>query len=113
MHGAFAALEQAAILLDNEDSSKEAIFLALTTVRPAALVSPQSSEILQTACDLMSAVLDERILRLEAAQAVLDRYIDMTMKRKEEGCHEAVARLYGRLSSLRDCTPETKKCGLF
>lgn len=109
VHGALAALQQIASLLPSEHPSRDTIFASLTTVRPAALISPQAAEILQTACDLISAVLEESILLVASTQQILDRYIEASMKRKEEGCHEAVARLYGRLSILRNCSNEVKK----
>lgn len=66
------------------------------------LVSSAAGDILVAACDLMTATVNEDILRTQVAQTQVDHLIQTTIRRREPECQEAVAQLYGRMSSLRD-----------
>lgn len=109
VHGALSALDQVSSLLHPGDKARADTFDALSTIRPAALISSISADILQTACDLLVSILDEDVLRSGEAEKTINLFIEMSMKRKEEACHEAVARLFGRLSQLRDGTQDVTR----
>ena len=105
------------------------MFHALATVRPAALVSPQSACILISACELICGTLNEHVLTpgpnveadadssgnsqgvngpagaSEAVQKVLNQFVETTMRRREEGCHEAVKDVWACVSALRGELP--------
>lgn len=38
----------------------------------------------------------------DAVQKILTQYIETTMRRREEGCHEAVRAVYGVVSALKE-----------
>jgi hypothetical protein len=82
---------------------------SLSTVRPAALVSQQAADMLQTACHLLTAALDGDVIAESSTQTLLNQFIETTMRRREAECHEAVTRVFGRLSELRACGPEVIK----
>lgn len=109
VHGALSALGQVSSMLKAGDEVRAEIFRALSFIRPAALISSISADILQSACDLLVSILDEDVLRVLEAEKTINLFIDMAMKRKEEACHEAVARLFGRLSQLRDGTEDVRR----
>jgi hypothetical protein len=69
----------------------------------------QSGEILQAACDLITATLDTGILAEAISQKLLNQFIEASMRRREAECQEAVARVFGRLSVLRACEKEVMK----
>jgi hypothetical protein len=85
------------------------IVSSLSTVRPAALVSQQAADVLQTACDLLTAALDADAIAETSTQTLLNQFLETTMRRREAECHEAVARVFGRLSELRACGAEVIK----
>ena len=72
-------------------------------------MSQLATALLQSACDLITACLSPTTLASDAAQELLDRYLDLAMRRREEVCQAAAARTYGRLSELLDCAKEVKK----
>nr|XP_019048752.1 hypothetical protein I302_02526 [Kwoniella bestiolae CBS 10118]OCF27682.1 hypothetical protein I302_02526 [Kwoniella bestiolae CBS 10118] len=100
-HGALVALIRIAELFEEDDQRRQLIFGTLSTIRPASFVSSQASDILSSVCSLLVVILDPDIVSASSNQAVLDKYLDLSMKRRETEVHEAVARVYGRLSELR------------
>jgi hypothetical protein len=84
--------------------ANDQIFFSLSTIRPAALLSPGAGPILKQACDVICATLNQGIMGDEGSQEILDRFIDASMKRREVDCQEAVANLYGCVSGLRDAS---------
>lgn len=120
VHGALVALTQIAEILSTADPRRRQvrrfvvladaqIFDASSTIRAPALVSQIGAEILQAACDLLTATLSPDMLPGEEAQKTVDRYLDLAMKRREPECQQAVARTFHRLSELRDCSTEVKR----
>jgi hypothetical protein len=78
------------------------IFSALASIRPAMMVTTSAGDVLQAACNVMTATINEEILRTQAAQSQIDHLVQTTVRRREPECQEAVAELYGCMSRLRD-----------
>nr|XP_019014520.1 uncharacterized protein I206_00602 [Kwoniella pini CBS 10737]OCF53301.1 hypothetical protein I206_00602 [Kwoniella pini CBS 10737] len=109
VHGALVASRYIAELFDENDQRKIRIFEALSTIRPASFVSSQAADILSSTCSLLVVLLNQSVLDLPGAQAVLDKFIESSMKRREAEVHESVARVYGRLSELRFAEQDVTK----
>ncbi|KAK8845579.1 hypothetical protein IAR55_006295 [Kwoniella newhampshirensis] len=109
VHGALLALTQIARLLTESDKRRLQLFEAISIIRPAALVAPQAAEILSAICSLLTVVLDADIISLSTTQNVLDKYLDLASKRRENEVHERVAEVYGRVTDLKGCEREVKK----
>ncbi|OCF31205.1 cofactor D [Kwoniella heveanensis BCC8398] len=109
VHGALIALTQISTMFDAEDNRRQQIFDSLSTIRPAALVSSQAADILSAIFELLVSILGPSILTQAGTQAILDRYIDTGMKRREPEVQESIARVYGRLSCLREPTKDVNK----
>ncbi|WVQ93564.1 hypothetical protein IAU59_000639 [Kwoniella sp. CBS 9459] len=109
VHGALVALTQISSLFGDAEEPRQQLFDALSTIRPAALVSAQAADILSAIFELIVSVIVPSILNKPAAQAVLDRYVDLGMKRREPEVQESLANVYGRLSELRDPTKDVQK----
>ncbi|GFZ52002.1 hypothetical protein JCM24511_09773 [Saitozyma sp. JCM 24511] len=92
-HGALAALEQISTTLHEGDARHR----------------KQAADMLKTACDLLTAALDGDVIAETSTQTLLDQFTETTMRRREAECHEAVARVFGRLSELRACGVEVIK----
>jgi hypothetical protein len=86
------------------------IFSALAAIRPAMMVSSSAADILQAACNVMTATIQESILATQAAQTQIDHLIQTTVRRREPECQEAVAQLYRRMSRLRDPQQDVNRC---
>jgi hypothetical protein len=124
VHGGLSALTQIASLLGVTDDRRanvswfwvpniakltRQIFLALGSIRPAALVSPQAGPIIRKACEVICATLNQAIINSAGSQAVLDKFIEAGMKRRETECQEGVADVYGCLSAQRNASREVVK----
>jgi hypothetical protein len=109
VHGALVALAHITSILSEDDNQRCTIFSLLSVVRPVTLVSPQGADISQAICELMAICLTKEVLALPDTQGLLDRYIDISMKRREEPCHEAVAKMVKRLSELEQNVSIVKK----
>ena len=81
----------------------------MLTIRPANIVSAYAPDILEAACNLLSATLSSDILAEENTAKLVATYLDTGAKRRETGCQEAVAILYGRLSDLRNPSKDVAK----
>jgi len=77
------------------------IFGALAKIRASALVTAAAADVLQAVCEVMIVTATSSILATRSAQDQVSHIIQTTMRRTEPDCQEAVARLFGRLSSLR------------
>lgn len=60
-------------------------------------------------CDLLSIILNVSITSYATTQPVLARYIELASKRREVEVHESMARVYRRLSELRNCEKDVAK----
>ncbi|WVF65933.1 hypothetical protein IAT40_000671 [Kwoniella sp. CBS 6097] len=109
VHGALVALTQISSLFSESDERRQQLFDALSTIRPAALVSSQAADIISAIFDVLVSVLDSAVLSQSGSQGVLDRYIDLGMKRRESEVQESLSNVYGRLSRLRDPTKDVNK----
>ncbi|WVQ80901.1 hypothetical protein IAT38_003008 [Cryptococcus sp. DSM 104549] len=109
VHGALVALTHIASRFEDSDPRNEKIFAALSTIRPAALVSSQAADVLTSLCELITNTLNPAIVSSPASAGVLSRYIDAATKRRESEVHESVARVYERLSVLQDCEKDVLK----
>ncbi|WRT63818.1 uncharacterized protein IL334_000743 [Kwoniella shivajii] len=109
VHGALVALTQMSHLLCDKDERRQTIFETLSNIRPASFVVSQASDILSALCSLLVIILNEPIISTSSTQAVLDKYLDLAMKRREPEVHEGVARVYGRLSELRSPEKDVTK----
>lgn len=85
------------------------IFDALASIRAATLVSQQAADVLSALCDLLSTILNSSITSSATTHPVLARYFELTSKRREIEVHESMARVYRRLSELRDCEKDINK----
>ncbi|WWC58144.1 uncharacterized protein I303_100679 [Kwoniella dejecticola CBS 10117] len=101
VHGALVSLGSIAELFKEHDLRRLKISEALTLIRPASFVSSQAADILSSLCSLLVAILDKTVLTASSTQGVLDKCIDLSMKRREAEVHDSVAKVYGRLSEFR------------
>ena len=85
----------------------------MSTIRPAALVSSQAAEVVEAACDLVTASLSGVCLGKTTVDELVYHYMDLVIKRKEAECYEAAARMIGRLSELRPANKEIDRCVWF
>lgn len=83
---------------------------SISTIRPAALVSSQAAEVVEAACDLITACLSGACLGKPTADELVYHYLDLVMRRKEAECYEAAARMIGCLSELRPANKEIDRC---
>ncbi|WWC85834.1 uncharacterized protein L201_000701 [Kwoniella dendrophila CBS 6074] len=101
VHGALVALIQISQLFAETDDRRQEVFNALCTIRPASFVSTQAADILASTCLLVVNILNPPIVTASSTQSVLDKYLDLSMKRRDPEVHEAIAQVYGKLSELR------------
>ncbi|KIR54961.1 cofactor D [Cryptococcus gattii Ru294] len=109
VHGALVALKEVAEMFEDDDPRNQTVFDALATIRASALVSQQAADILTALCDLLSTILNVSITSYATTQPVLARYFELASKRREVEVHESMARVYRRLSELRNCEKDVAK----
>ncbi|OXB38247.1 hypothetical protein LQV05_006482 [Cryptococcus neoformans] len=109
VHGALVALKEVAEMFEDNDPRNQTIFDALASIRAATLVSQQAADVLSALCDLLSTILNSSITSSATTHPVLARYFELTSKRREVEVHESMARVYRRLSELRDCEKDINK----
>ncbi|KAK4685879.1 tubulin-specific chaperone D, partial [Tremellales sp. Uapishka_1] len=102
VHGALVALQHVSSISSLASGRRSKIFDAMASIRPAALVSQQGGDILQASCDLFTNSVTPEVLRQPNAADLVDKFLDLSMKRREPEVQEAVAALFGRLSAVRD-----------
>ena len=83
----------------------------MSTIRPAALVSPQASEIIKAGCELLSACVSASSMSSSSQEfgEQIERFAEAAKRRKESECHEALADLYTRLSAVEDLSPLVRR----
>jgi hypothetical protein len=67
-------------------------------------VSTQSACALISACNLICATLNQHnyyVRSAEAVEKIASQFTETTMRRREEGCHEAVKDVFAVVSALR------------
>ncbi|WVQ62666.1 uncharacterized protein L199_000813 [Kwoniella botswanensis] len=109
VHGALLGLTQIAEPFDENDQRRQTIFDALSTIRPASFVSSQAADIFSSVCSLLVVILNQSIISSPSTQSVLDKHLELSMKRRESEVHESVARVYGKLSELRSPEKDISK----
>ncbi|WWC99224.1 hypothetical protein V866_006120 [Kwoniella sp. B9012] len=109
VHGALLALTQIAEPFDENDQRRQTIFDALSRIRPASFVSSQAADIFSSVCSLIVVILNQSIIKISSTQSVLDKHLELSMKRRESEVHESVARVYGKLSELRSPEKDISK----
>ncbi|OCF59625.1 cofactor D [Kwoniella mangroviensis CBS 10435] len=109
VHGALLALTQIAETFHESDQRRQTIFDALSKIRPASFVSSQAADIFSSVCSLLVVILNQSIITSPSTQSVLDKHLELSMKRRESEVHESVARVYGKLSELRSSEKDVSK----
>ena len=122
VHGALVALTQMVPLLPESNPGlgevsltrritglMEQVISAMDAIRPAAYVSSTAASILSAACELIAVCLGPSLAEDESANNLLERLLDLTVKRREAHCHVAAGMMVGRLSELRDVSKEVSK----
>ncbi|WVO16748.1 hypothetical protein L204_104432 [Cryptococcus depauperatus] len=108
-HGALTALCQIAQLFKCDDERNLMIFEALSTIRPVTLVSQQAADILSVICNLLNVILNRSILELSCSQSTINHFLDLAGMRKESDVHESMAKVYFKLSILRNVETDIEK----
>lgn len=73
------------------------------------MVTASAADIIEAACHVIVETLSEDLLASPPTMAQVDHIVQISMRRREPQCQEAVAKVYERLSSLRNCQDETAK----
>lgn len=73
------------------------------------MVTASAADIIETACHVIAETLSEDLLVSPQTMTQVDHILQISMRRREAQCQEAAAKVYRRLSTLRDCQPEAEK----
>ena len=84
------------------------IVTSVSSIRPAVLLSTQSPDILRAVAHVITGCLSVSNVYQAVIEQMYAKYREANMKRREAECHEAAARLVGRLSQLRDASPDVE-----